>query len=266
MELQGMEGYLIWLAYLVLAIIAFSALQLQVGRNRRLQKDCRQMQIDVKRLQLELRMREKNIDHLQRDQSQLLKWKDRASELEKELRTTKQKQDYASAQRLQYLEDYLASAGENPSALFLGTFPPRNLHTFEDHLRRMLEGAEFEVVIISPWIKRRVWDRIKGPLQRFARRGGRLKVFMRGSESDYNIGLSDDIRADVLALGGEVVSVRQLHAKIYLVDEKEAIVASSNLTKGGMEENYEAGIWLRDPAVLKKLCAFVDDLYHCRQS
>ncbi len=261
-----MEGYLIWLAYLVLAIIALSSIQLQMGRNKKLLKDCRRVQADVKRLQEELRLREKNIDHLQRDQSQLLKWKDRSSELEKELRTTKQTQDYVSAQRLQYLEDYLASAGENPAIQFLGTFPPRNLHSFDDYLRSMLERAEFEVVIVSPWIKRQVWDGIKGPLRRFARRGGRLKIFMRGSESDYNLGLSDDIRADVLSMGGEIVSVRQLHAKIYLVDEKEAIIASSNLTKGGMEENYEAGIWLSDPAVLSKISAFVDDLYHCRQS
>jgi len=261
-----MEGYLIWLAYLALAIMALSAIQLQVGRNRRLQRDCRQMQIDMERLQDELRVRERNIDHLWHDQNQLLKWKDRASELEKELRATKQMQDYASAQRLQYLENHLACAGKDPAALFVGTFPPRSLHSFEDCLRLMLERAEFEVVIVSPWIKRQVWDRIKGPLHRFTRRGGRLKVFMRGSESDYSIGLSDDIRSEVLAFGGEIVPVRQLHAKIYLVDEKEAIVTSSNLTKGGMEENYEAGIWLNDPAVLKEICAFVDDLYHCRQS
>ncbi len=260
-----MEGYLIWLAYLLLAIIAFSSLQLQMGRNKRLQKDCRRMQTDVKRLQEELRVREKDIDHLQRDQSQLLKWKDRSSELEKELRTTKQKQDYMSAQRLQYLEDYLVSEGGNPAVQFLGTFPPRYIHSFDDYLHSMLERAEFEVVIVSPWIKRRVWDRIKVPLHKFARRGGKLRIFMRGSESDYNLGLSDDIRAEVLSIGGEVVSVRQLHAKIYLVDGKEAIIASSNLTKGGMEENYEAGIWLSDPAVLKDISAFVDDLYQCRQ-
>ena len=33
-----MEEYLIWLAYLAMAIIALSAIQLQVGRNKRLQR------------------------------------------------------------------------------------------------------------------------------------------------------------------------------------------------------------------------------------
>ena len=89
---------------------------------------------------------------------------------------------------------------------------------------------------------------------------------MRGSESDYSLGLSDDIHADVGRLGGEVVLVKQLHAKIYLVDRKEAIIASANLTKSGMEGNYEAGIWLNDPTALKEICAFIDDLYQCGQS
>ena len=60
--------------------------------------------------------------------------------------------------------------------------------------------------------------------------------------------------------------VRQLHAKIYLVDRKEAIIASANLTKSGMEGNYEAGIWLNDPTALKEICAYIDDLYQCGQS
>jgi len=145
-----MEGYLIWLAYLALAIMALSAIQLQIGRNRRLQMDCRKMQIDVQRLEGELRVRENNIDRLLHDQNLLLKWKDRASELEGELRATKQSKDYASAQRLQYLEDYLASQQKDPPAMFVGTSPSRGLQSFEDCLRKMLERAEFEVVIVSP--------------------------------------------------------------------------------------------------------------------
>ena len=261
-----MEEYLIWLAYLAMAIIALSAIQLQVGRNKRLQQDYRQMQIGVQNLQERLRDRENSIDQIQRGFDQLLKWRDRAFELENELIATKQTESYSSAQRLRYLEDYISSIGKNPTTLFLGTFPPQGLHSFDDRLCRMLADAKFEVVIVSPWIKRQTWDRIKGPFRNLTRRGGRLSVFMRGSESDYSLGLSDDIHADVGRLGGEVVLVKQLHAKIYLVDRKEAIIASANLTKSGMEGNYEAGIWLNDPAALKEICAYIDDLYRCGQS
>jgi len=45
-----------------------------------------------------------------------------------------------------------------------------------------------------------------------------------------------------------------------MVDRKEAIITSSNFTKGGVESNYEAGIYLNDPAVLKEISDFVDDI------
>jgi phosphatidylserine/phosphatidylglycerophosphate/cardiolipin synthase-like enzyme len=44
-------------------------------------------------------------------------------------------------------------------------------------------------------------------------------------------------------MGGEIILVKQLHNKLYLVDRKEAIVALANLTRGGIEGNIEAGIW-----------------------
>ncbi len=177
------------------------------------------------------------------------------------LRESKQTQDYASAQRLQFLEDYIAKSQKNPCVLFLGTFSSLGRHAFEDELRRMLEDAKFEIVIVSPWIKRQTWNRMKGPLRKFSRGGGKLRVFMRGSESDYSLGLSDNLQEEISDLGGEVVLVALLHAKIYMVDRKEAIVTSANLTKGGTEANYEGGIWVKDPVVLNEICEFVDDIY-----
>ena len=218
------------------------------------------MQKNLLLWQDKLRKKESSIDQLQRGFAQLLKWKERASELEEELKRVKQTQDYASAQRLQFLEDYIANSQKNPDVLFLGTIPSLGRHTFEDKLRRMLEDAKFEIVIVSPWIKRQTWNRMKGPLRKFSRRGGKLRVFMRGSESDYSLGLSDNLQEEVTELGGEVVLVAKLHAKIYMVDRREAIVTSANLTKGGTEANYEGGIWVNDPVVLKEICEFVDGI------
>ena len=144
---------------------------------------------------------------------------------------------------------------------FPGHLPFPGRHAFEDELVAMLEDAKFEIVIVSPWIKRQTWNRMKGPLRKFSRGGGKLRVFMRGSESDYSLGLSDNLQEEVTELGGEVVLVAKLHAKIYMVDRKEAIVTSANLTKGGTEANYEGGIWVNDPVVLKEICEFVDDIY-----
>lgn len=259
-----MDGYMVWLIFLAFAIFTLCIVQLQTRRSKVLERERRQLQKSLQAWQERLRERERTIDELQRRAAQLLKWRDRASELEQELAATKQTERYTSAKRLQYLEEHLAEG--NASSVFLSTFQPRGLHTFEERLGLMLEEAQFEVVIVSPWIKRQTWDRIKGPLRKFARRGGKLRVFTRGCESDYSLGLSDDIMKDVAELKGDVILVRPLHAKIYMADRRQAIIASANLTKGGFEGNYEAGIWMNDPSILKEICVFVEDLHNCRQS
>jgi hypothetical protein len=254
-----MEGYLIWLIFLALAIFSVSIIQLQEGKSRKLQEDCRQLQKSLLLWQDRLRKKEGNIDQLQRNFAQLLKWKERARELEEELKRVKHTQDYARAQRLQFLEDFVARPQKDPDILFLDT-TPQGRHTFEDRLCSMLDDAKFEIVIVSPWIKRQTWNLVKGPVRKFSRRGGKLSVFMRGSESDYSSGRSDNLQEEISDLGGETILVDLLHAKIYMVDRKEAIITSANLTKGGTESNYEGGIWVNDPIVLRDICKFIDDI------
>jgi len=89
---------------------------------------------------------------------------------------------------------------------------------------------------------------------------------MRGRESDYRSGMSDDIQDEVRRLGGDILFVHSLHAKIYMIDRKEVIVTSANLSQGGIDDNYEAGVWLNDPHVIRDICAYVDGLYRFRQN
>ncbi len=44
-----------------------------------------------------------------------------------------------------------------------------------------------------------------------------------------------------------------LHAKVYLADEREAIVTSGNLTHGGVFQNYEYGVRFTDPAEVRRI-------------
>lgn len=251
---------MIWLIFLALAILSVSIIELQEGRNKRLQEDRRLLQKDLLLWQDRLRQKEGSIDLLQRKFSQLLKWRERALELEEELKRAKHTQDYASAQRLQFLEDFVDRSQKGSDILFLGTSPSQGGHRFEDRLCRMVQDAQFEIVIVSPWIKKQTWNKIKGPLRRFSRKGGTLSVFMRGIDSDYSQGLSDNLQEEILELGGEAILVDLLHAKIYMVDRKEAIITSANLTKGGTESNYEGGIWVKDPIVLRDICEFLEDI------
>lgn len=253
-----MDEYLIWLAFLALSILSLTIIQLQVGRNRKLQDECIKLQKSIHLWQNQLREKEDSIDHLQRGTAQLLKWKERARELEDELKRAKQTEEYASGQRLMFLEDHLSMEKNHSTLLFLTTIPRNEHYSIENQLKNMLERASFEIVIVSPWIKKHTWDQLNGAFRHFSRRGGRLRVFMRGTEYDYSMGFSDDLREEISSLGGELVLVAGLHAKIYMVDRREAIIASANLTKGGTEANLESGVWINDPSVLGDICSFVD--------
>lgn len=260
-----MDDYIAGLAFVATLVAASTIIQLKNNRYRKLQREHQQVLMNVQSMQDRLRKREDDVDKLQRSSAKLLKWRDRAHELEEELKETKSAQEYVSAKRLEYLEGYIGSiAQKEPDALFLMTFLPKGMRTFEDKLDQMLESAKFEIIIVSPWIKRQMWERIRGPIARFVRKGGALKIFMRGCKSDFSIGLSDDICDEIERLGGTTIFISQLHAKLYLVDRKEAIVTSANLTKGGIESNYEAGVWLNDPKIIKDICEFADDLYNLK--
>jgi hypothetical protein len=249
----------VWLALLAVCILAFTFLQQKEGRLDGLKKDVRHLQSDLRSLRQLLREKERSLDLLQKSSANLLKWKDRAIEAERELRDVKGSQEFISSKRLEDLEAHFSTERET-KPLFLATSHPPWRHTFGDELLSMLDRAEFEVVLASPWIKREIWERMRPSLRRFSHRGGRLVVVMRGRATDFSQGFSDDIGQDVQELGGELIMLEDLHAKLYMVDRREAIISSANLTKSGWEGNLEAGIWIKDPAVVKEACGFIDEI------
>jgi phosphatidylserine/phosphatidylglycerophosphate/cardiolipin synthase-like enzyme len=50
-----------------------------------------------------------------------------------------------------------------------------------------------------------------------------------------------------------VTYLPSLHAKIYVADDKVAVVTSANLTTQGLEGNHEYGVLLRDPMLVSKV-------------
>jgi sugar-specific transcriptional regulator TrmB len=249
----------VWLALLAVGVLAFTFCQQKEGRLHGLREEIRRMQNDLRALREQCREKEKDLDLLQKSSANLLKWKDRAREAEKELRDVKGSREFISSKRLEDLEAHF-SAEKVSQPLFLATSHPPRRHTLGTELLSMLDRAEFEVILASPWIKRDIWEMMSPYLKRFSRRGGRLRVVMRGRATDFSLGFSDDIGRDVEEMGGDLIMLEDLHAKLYMVDRREAIISSANLTKSGWEGNLEAGIWINDPAVIKEACRFIDEI------
>jgi hypothetical protein len=62
---------------------------------------------------------------------------------------------------------------------------------------------------------------------------------------------------------GVVKNFPKLHSKIYLFDDAKAIITSGNLTYGGMLKNFEYGIYLDEPLIVRDI---IDDFNALTQS
>ena len=258
-----MADYLMWLIFIAFVVIAFTIVQLKESRYRRLKKDYQLLEAAHSTMQVECKRSEFNRLQLERSFVGSKRCKDQLQEIRGDLKSAKTASNYLSAKRLEHLEAYIAASirAGDPDLVFIGTFKPMEVYTLKERLIRMIDLAEFEIEIISPWIKRQTWESIKVSIARFIGKGGSLRVFIRDEESDFSNRLGDDIREEVEVMGGEIILIKQLHAKLYLVDRREAIVTSANLTRGGFESNIEAGIWSNNPCLLREICKFVDNLY-----
>jgi hypothetical protein len=258
-----MADYLIWLIFVAFVIMAFTIVQLKESRYRRLKKDYQILEAAYSAMQEECNRGEFSRLQLERSLVGSKRWKDQLQEIRNDLRSAKMAPPYLSAKRLEHLEEYVAACIQsgNSDLVFLGTSKLMEVYTLKERLSRMFEKAEFEIEIISPWIKRQTWEGIKVSIARLIGKGGSLKVFIRDEESNISSRLGDDIREEVEVMGGEIILIKQLHAKLYLVDRKEVIVTSANLTRGGFEGNIEAGIWSNNPCLVSEICKFVDNLY-----
>lgn len=52
---------------------------------------------------------------------------------------------------------------------------------------------------------------------------------------------------------GKVKSFPNLHSKIYIFDDKKAIITSSNLTNGGLINNFEYGLFIEDKKIITEV-------------
>ena len=69
-------------------------------------------------------------------------------------------------------------------------------------------------------------------------------------------GLGFDINALLLLwnkFNVTVSSLGNLHAKVYVADNRVAFVTSANLTRGGLKENYEYGVMVRDKQIVSAM-------------
>lgn len=117
------------------------------------------------------------------------------------------------------------------------------LSPVEDKLTQFIKSAQKSLFVAVPYIKKYGVELLSKNA-----RTNELRLITNFSIQNV-IGNGFDIKAmlnlwDRFRL--EVSSLQNLHAKVYIADDKTAFITSANLTRGGLVENYEYGIILQD--------------------
>jgi phosphatidylserine/phosphatidylglycerophosphate/cardiolipin synthase-like enzyme len=136
-----------------------------------------------------------------------------------------------------------------------------------------IRNAQKSIQIISPYLNP---DELKVIFEKHA--AGLTDIAIITSASDSNLQKSLQVEALKKLIeenrkeNGEYmhtpVFIKSLflkddffHAKLYIVDDNTAFVGSLNFTKGGIENNHETCVTIKDPDIVKALSEYYNGLF-----
>lgn len=116
--------------------------------------------------------------------------------------------------------------------------------------------AKKSLLICSPFVGRGPCERIVHILHRRGLSSIPL-LFLTNLSIDNMLGGGTDISALVELCTAmpraEIRFLPNLHAKVYVVDDRYAIVTSANLTESGLRKNYEYGIYCNELSLVRQI-------------
>lgn len=126
-----------------------------------------------------------------------------------------------------------------------------------ERLLDLVESAERDLFLAAPFISRPPLEQIADVLQR-RQQLPTVQIFTHFIEPSIRSGSLDCIALEQFAQTiptTRILNFPNLHAKIYIADERAAIVTSANLTQGGLHRNWEYSLWLNDTPTVEKVRA-----------
>lgn len=121
---------------------------------------------------------------------------------------------------------------------------------WREELEALVAGATHSIIITAPYIKdnEAAWLCERIPFG--------VEIVCITDVDSRALGAST---LDAVALqrflqaSARLYNVQNLHAKVFIADEKMAIITSGNLTTAGLEGNSEYGVLLRDEQLVKRV-------------
>jgi phosphatidylserine/phosphatidylglycerophosphate/cardiolipin synthase-like enzyme len=154
--------------------------------------------------------------------------------------------------------ELVATIPEGETSIDQSDFSPLLLR-----LREIIQDAETDVFLVTPFFSSTIADRLINPLNSAAKRGVQINIttrYLTYGDRPYNrkfvrelyqhdavqeaTNLYEYVR-DVDDLGGTV------HAKMLLSDSSACYLGTANITHRGLRDNLELGVIFRDDSVAK---------------
>jgi phosphatidylserine/phosphatidylglycerophosphate/cardiolipin synthase-like enzyme len=171
---------------------------------------------------------------------------------------------------------------EKPSEL-VATVPIRMLPKLtgydialtEDTFRSMILSCERELLVVSPFVEREGVYALRAEFAEAFRRGVRMKILTRDSESpSTTLALYDlfqifgqrlesrefHVRAKVY--GEFYRQIESTHAKLLIIDRREAYLGSAEIRPNALHTNFEMGIRSSNVAIVHGACHLFDTFWN----
>jgi len=124
---------------------------------------------------------------------------------------------------------------------------------WETSLRELISSTRKRLLISSPYITTYGCDLVLASSAETLRRGGEVMILTDLSPMSMCQGSTDPTALRTLTNKGYSLSIRhlpRLHAKVYIADERTAIITSGNFSVGGLVKNYEYGVRIEDTMIV----------------
>ena len=121
---------------------------------------------------------------------------------------------------------------------------------WRSHLGNIASAASRSILVVAPYIK----DNEAAWLCNLLRPGIEVITLAnldREAVSTSALDLAALQRLAQVSPSSRLIGLSNLHAKVFVADEKAAIVTSGNLTRSGLDSNIEYGVLLRHPRIVR---------------
>lgn len=121
---------------------------------------------------------------------------------------------------------------------------------WKNDLMELVSQSKKSIKITSPFIN----ENVSNELLSNKKKSTKIEVITSFKLMNiYSGSLDLSSLENIINSNGIVRNFSKLHSKIYLFDDEKVVITSSNLTNGGLLNNYEYGIYTTDKQIVSKV-------------